>query len=172
MTQYDYYTPKLQSQQNKLSGAITKLGGIAKGAAPSDGLQSAPLTGTLVETTLKTIILPALQANTQISIYYMWGMTNNASTQLLKMYLNGVDIGINDLRATADWADGLVRIQNMNNTSSQICSAQGVGSHSGQPKQMTVDTSVPTTLTVKGTLNNAANSMQLKCFQVQIVNPL
>lgn len=150
---------------------VSAVPGGSGGSNISDGVASSTLTGNTNSTILKSINIPALQVNSHLRIYYAWKMNNTANNRVISFSLAGVDLGIADIRASADWADGEIHIQNMNSLSSQLVSAQGIGSHTGQPTALAVNTGVATQLNVLGLLGVASDSLQLVVCSVQILNP-
>ncbi|TDY26315.1 hypothetical protein B0G81_6825 [Paraburkholderia sp. BL6665CI2N2] len=135
---------------------------------------SSSVTGTLAETTLATIALPALQANSIVRITHDHTFTNNADTKTITARINGTSVGAYNIASNAT-SSMQRRLANRNSKSSQLVTPATAGTSFGSSTSgyltATIDTSVPTTLTLTGTLANAADTITLESYIVEVLNP-
>lgn len=131
------------------------------------------LTGTLAETTMKSIVLPGglMGPNGAIRLTAFWSATNNANTKTVK-----AKIGANQIYAatTGTWASfGMVAMMaNRNNENSQVSTPINVTSVFGGLAQalrtFAVDTRLPQTLEIRGVLANIADTLTLEHYVLEI----
>ena len=133
------------------------------------------LTGTVNETVLATVTIPAgtLGANGAIRIYSNWSNNNNANVKTARIRLNGLGtqaiLGAN-LTTTLTYAD-LRQVQNVNSFSSQKCwqftSLGGLGQSSGAVTTAAIDTSASISLVFTGQLANSGDNIALENYVVE-----
>jgi len=162
------------------TAGVIKGGGIVDNVSGSFEVQAASavaasLTGTVNETVLATVTIPAgvLGANGIIRIYSNWSNNNNANNKTCRIRLNGLgtqailgttnttSIGLADLRY----------VQNVNSFSSQkawqFSSTGGLGQTSGAVTTAAIDTTASISLVFTGQLANSADSMALENYVVE-----
>lgn len=140
------------------------------------GLTGAPasVTGTLVETTLATVALPALSSNSRLRIRVLasTALANaNAKTVSIKYggTLIGQSIGLpNNLSTVLD-----IDLFNRNSTGSQVnrsASATPTGPLAGAFSTYAIDTSVPKNLTITAQLGTTTDTITLEGYCVEVMN--
>lgn len=138
------------------------------------------VTGTLTETTLATITIPAncMGANGALLLDTVWSMTSSGNNKILRGRFSGASgtsyIGL--VYTATGSARDLRVIQNRNSTSSQISGGLaakdgGVGGANGAAVTSSVDTTVDTTILLQGTLANTGETITLESYRVELVRP-
>lgn len=133
---------------------------------------SASVTGTLVETQLAAIAIPALGLNSVLRITTLWSYTNSANTKNLRVRFSGssgTTYFQSTATTTASFYDQRI-IANANSFSSQKGTlASPPTSASAQAiRTSTVDTSVPTTLYMSGLLTNTGETITLEGYLIEL----
>lgn len=134
---------------------------------------AASVTGTLVETTLATFIIPggAMGPNGVLVIDSLWSYTNSANAKTLKITFGG----------TAFWNIGptttsgnrkMLFIYNRNSQSSQIgyrsAGTGSTGGNTGNGTTAAIDSSANVTVNLTGTLANTGETIQLEYYYAYI----
>jgi hypothetical protein len=141
------------------------------------------LTGTLVETVLASIIVPAgiMQANGRLNIHSLFNVSNNANVKELFIRLGGTGINgaimMHQYIATATtkgWY-GYSKISNRGAMNSQIGDPE-YGNGGGQFGEFgngyytgAVDMSQQQTLFITGKLGNVADTITLQSYEVELI---
>lgn len=130
-----------------------------------------PLTGTVATTPLATISIPAnrMGANGYFVVNTVWSCTNNANR---KSYILQFGTTVSDVNMAngASYSDQRT-IQNRNNTSSQLIFA-GLGGYGVSTDAIGVasqDTTNSINLIINGDLADAADTMTLESYRVELV---
>jgi len=145
---------------------------IAQSAVP------ASVTGTLSETVLATIPIPAgaMGPNGSLRITCLFSCTNSADTKTVRAKLGGVT-QLSMPVTTHLSAQGFCVVTNRNAANSQVSAAGGTfgtGGSGGNPAiASSVDTSQAQNVTITGTIgaNAGANTITLESYLVEILNP-
>jgi hypothetical protein len=130
-------------------------------------------TGNTTETTLVTIPVPANAMGTsgQLVIHTLWSVTNNANSKTLRVKLGGTTLGSNSVGAQAT-VSMLTRIANRSSASQQVGmpgNFAGVGNSTGAVTTGTVDTTAAQDITITAQLANAADTITLESYLVEII---
>lgn len=128
---------------------------------------AASVTGTLVETTLATIPIPALSANATLRINPVWSFTNSGNIKTLKINLNASTINTRS-PTTSDASQATSIMRNRGATNSQ---ATGTANTTEALVATAIQTNVATTMTLTGTLSNIGETITLEAVTVEIVVP-
>lgn len=134
-----------------------------------------PLTGTLAETTLATISVPAgaMGLNGMLRISAICSVTNNANAKTIKFVFGGTTYNQVALPSVGS-GQWYTTIRNRNSTNSQVSGAlpsMGAGTNSSAAFTGAVDTSIAQTLTITGTLANTGDTITLEAYTVELLNP-
>lgn len=135
---------------------------------------AASVTGSVTETTLATIAIPAgaLKANGSLRVWTLCSCTNNANAKTLNVRLGGTLVNSGQALASAASFQGESIISNRNATNSQISNASLVDGVSTSPNVATaVDMTVVQNLTITGTLGTSTDTLTLEAYIVEIINP-
>lgn len=148
---------------------LKSAGVLAQSAVP------ASVTGTTSETVLATIAVPAgaLGINGAVRINTSWSSTNNANTKTVNTKFGGVTIASSALTTTASYRDQR-QVQNRNALNSQVFMSGtfgGFGSSSFVMGTSAIDTSQAQNVVLSAQLANAADSITLESYSVEILNP-
>lgn len=151
------------------------IGVLARGVAVVVGQSAVPasVTGTLSETTLATIAIPAgaMGVNGSLRVTTKWSMPNNANTKTMFVRLGGTILGINVGVTTTTAYNAVTMIQNRGAGNSQIgTNGGGIGNITGQPTA-TIDTTIAQNLTITGQLGVGTDTLTLEGYTVEILNP-
>lgn len=128
---------------------------------------AASVTGTLVETTLATIPIPALSANATLRINPVWSFTNSGNIKTLKINLNASTINTRS-PTTSDASQATCIMRNRGATNSQ---ATGTANTTEALVATSIQTNVATTMTLTGTLSDVGETITLEGVTVEIVVP-
>lgn len=151
------------------------LGGVWRSLALSS--VEAALTGTTTETVLATISIPGgtIGANGALRVTSLWSYPNNVNTKTLRVRLGGLASTAALIAATAT-TTAAVEIQrtlrNRNSQSAQVCfQASNIASYGtgSSVTTMAVDTSISQDLVMTGQLANAADTLKLESFLVEVL---
>lgn len=154
-------------------------GGVGRGLqSPGVLAQSAvpaSVTGTLSETTLATIVIPAgvMGANGSLRVTLQWSCTNTANTKTAGVRLGGQSIRALALTNTASRPD-IVMLTNRGATNSQVgvvASASAYSNSSATSPTYAIDMSQAQSLTITGTLTNTGETITLESYTVEVLNP-
>lgn len=163
-----------------ISGNLFTVAGAAipllNGAIVLQSGAAATLTGTLAETVLATLTVPAgwLGANGSAELAdALWSMTNNANSKTLRARLGGIG-GFafwSQAVTTSASARGMGRVQNANATNAQKAySGASFGNSASAILTGAIDTSVAQTIVITGQLANAGDTLTLESLLIRI-NP-
>lgn len=133
---------------------------------------AASVTGTVTETALATVTIPAgsLGANGLVEVIAVWTTTNSANNKSLKVKL-GSTAFLNVTATTTASAQTFTRAANRNSTSSQLgysAGATGFSTSTGANFTASLDTTADVTLTITGTLTNTGETITLEGYTVRI----
>lgn len=144
---------------------LKSAGVLAQSAVP------ASVTGTVAETTLATIVVPAnaMGLNGSLRISLFASNTNNANNKTLNVRFGGVQLA-SAIRTTTLNQGQYFIILNRGAANSQIWYqlAQGAGLSEAV---VSVDTTQTQNLTITGTLANAADTFTVETYTVEILSP-
>lgn len=170
---------KLYAFWKALAAGYLSGGGVVGVKAPGVLAQSGgpiSITGTLVETTLATIAIPAssLTTNGSLRITTLWSYTNSANTKTVRVRLAGTQIGLAAATATAA-VQGQVIITNRAALNSQVCNGNNMaapfGTTTSAPVITAIDMAVSQNVTLTATLSNVGETITLESYTVEILNP-
>lgn len=134
---------------------------------------AAPITGTLTETVLGTITVPAgaIGPNGQVEINAHFSVTNSANTKTVRVKFGGTTFFSLNLSASAA-IQAYSRICNRNSAASQIAygGTNGFGTTTTANATGTVDTSGEVTIQLTGQLTNTGETITLESYTV-VVSP-
>ena len=147
----------------------------AAGVLAQSGVAAA-VTGTLSETTLATIAIPAgaMGPNGQLRIWTVWSTTNSANNKILRSRIGGTSV--QSVTVTASASEQLYRsLHNRGATNSQVgfvnFTATPFGTNTSAVDTYALDMSVAQNLTLTGTLANVGETITLEAYAVEILNP-
>jgi hypothetical protein len=135
-----------------------------------------PLTGTLTETTLATITIPAgtlgPNGHVEIEALVSYGAAT-ATAKSLKFKFGGTTYLNLSSTASALSAQARARIANANSVLAQVgppstTTFSGYGTSANAPQTSAVDTSADVTILVTGTLADVADTMTLRSYLVRV----
>jgi len=136
----------------------------------------ASVTGTVSETTLATIAVPAgaMGLNGAIQIISRWTFNNTANNKTLRVKFAGTDfLGYSATNSAT--GEILTIIQNRGVANSQIGDRLAVsgalGTTTANWVTSAIDTTVSQNITLTATLANTGETITLESYQVQILNP-
>lgn len=166
MANIDIAAPGANATALRAALAAQGAGAIAQSAV------AVPLTGTLTETTLATITIPAgaIGPNGSVEILTLWSYTNSANTKTMKVKLGATAINTAAGTTTAT-SQQFARVANRNSAASQIAfsnSTSGFGNSAGANITSAVDTSASVDITITGTLTNTGETITLESYVVKI----
>lgn len=136
------------------------------------------VTGTLTETTLATITVPAnsLGANGRVRITTVWSMTNSANNKTTRIRYSGASgtSYMAVIHTTSTSYRDQREICNRNATNSQVGGpVGGFGGFGNNPGNTvatsTVDTTVDQTIVITGTLANTGETITLESYLVELI---
>ena len=161
------------------SGLIFSGGGIGlkSSGVLAQSAVPASVTGTLSETTLATIAIPAgaMGVNGAIRIKSRWTYPNTANVKTLNARINGVLVeqkveGSGFQITRTDWSG-----ENRGAMNSQIWdrnnSVGGAYEQNATFQTTAIDMSVAQNLTLTGTLANTGETITLEAYTVELLNP-
>lgn len=136
------------------------------------------VTGTLTETTLATVVVPAgvMGTNGILRVQTLWTVTNSANNKTLQMVFGGTVYYFQTVTTIATVADQRI-IANVNSVSSQKgkttggMTAGGWGTASGAVTTSAVNTASAANLTFTGTLANTGETITLDSYIVELILP-
>lgn len=143
---------------------------LAQSAVPSS------ITGTLTETVLATITVPAnsMGPNGSLSIVSTWSCTTSANNKIFKLRFGGIggtqygNVTVTANQSAKDQRD----IFNRNAANSQIGGPSGAtggwGGSSAVAVTSALDTTADQTLVLTGTLTNTGETITLEAYRVMI----
>ena len=133
-------------------------------------------TGTLLETTLKRVVLPGglVGPNGIVRVTMLWSVTNNANSKQMKLYLGATPFFFATVSTqNANQVQAVIR--NRGSMSSQIgmvnwnlTSYAGV---TGANQTGSIDTSVDQFLTFACVLTNVGDSCTLESYSIEVLRP-
>lgn len=151
----------LRAQSSRRSPIILAQTGVA-----------ASVTGTLVETTLASIIVPGgmMGPNGSLRIKTKSSYTNSANNKTFKISFGGTSV-ISVVRTTANTDYWLFTIDNRGNAASQLAanSSIPVGASGSVFGLLAIDTTVDALLTITGTLANTGETITLEGYTVEVL---
>jgi len=135
----------------------------------------ASVTGTLSETTLATIAIPAgaMGANGMLRITALWSFTNSANNKTLKGVLAASQF-MNQVFTTSTSIRTQTMITNRGAANSQVGHAASAGAFSGSTSAVVtsaIDTTQAQNFTLTGTLANTGETITLEGYTVELLNP-
>jgi len=163
-----------------LLGSTKKLALANAGFVVPDGWTSAvavPLTGSTSETALATIAIPAraMGANGVLRVTQLVSTVNNANAKTVRIRLGGIsgaEFFAASIASTITMRNQ-IQIQNRNSQSSQVAHAISTlncfQATAAVPCTQAVDTSVALNLVITGQLGNAADTITLESYTVEIL---
>jgi hypothetical protein len=129
-------------------------------------------TGSTSETTLASVTIPAgsMGANGRLRITSLWSGTNSANNKTMRHKFGGTNYFAQNMTTHQSWRQE-TEIGNRNATNSQIGNSNNSwGSGGVAPNTSAVDTTVDTTVLLTGQLANAADTLVLESYRVEILN--
>jgi len=136
----------------------------------------ASVTGTLSETTLATIAVPAgaMGVNGSLRITTLWSLPNNANTKSFKVRFGGIDF-LGYSTTAAQSLQVLTIIRNRGAANSQVAGPLAVSSSYsssvGAVTTSAIDTSLSQSIVLAAQLGNTADAVTLEAYAVEILNP-
>lgn len=137
---------------------------------------AASITGTLVETTLATIVIPGgtLSANGQLQVKAYWGFSGANGTRDQRIRINGTavyDTGAVAATQNSMWSEWFMYNTNSLTTQTRINTQQPNAANSLAPSIGAFNTANDMTITLTEQLGNVADTATLLAFTVTILNP-
>lgn len=139
------------------------------------GAPSAALTGSTTETVIASVTIPAgALKNAALRLDTQWSHTNNANNKTLKMTIGGQTVfsvvqtttaSTSDLRTISNPGTGDVQ----RGPNASATGATAFGGATGATLALTLDTDSPLVIEFRGQLANAADSITLEDYVVEIV---
>jgi len=155
-------------------------GGVGRGLqSPGILAQSAvaaSVTGTLTETVLATIPIPAgaMGVNGMLRVTALWSYTNSANTKTARYRLSGQSLGFVAV-TTSSSSKTQAEIANRGALNSQV---SGVGAlvlpftnSASAVQTFAIDMSVSQNITLTGLLTNVGETITLESYTVELLNP-
>lgn len=143
------------------------------GAAFAQSSAGPSITGTLTETTLATVTVPAgtIGANGQIEIIALWSHTNNANNKTLRVKI-GTSVLLLVAVTTTNATQSYTRFANRNSQAAQVLHPVGTlnafASVGTAHSTLTEDTAVDKNITFTAQLANVADSIGLESFIINV----
>lgn len=135
----------------------------------------ASITGTLTETTLATVTVPAKAMGTAgaLRISALWSTTNNANNKTLSIRLGGTVISAPVIASQASFSE-IITLRNRGVTNSQVTSPStattgGIGVSTSAVTTTAIDTTGVLALTITATLANVADTATLESYSVELL---
>ena len=128
-------------------------------------------TGNTSETTLASIVIPAgaMGPNGRVRITSLWSATNSANNKTMRHKFGGTNYFAQNMVAHQSWRHE-TEILNRNAVNNQIGNTNNVfGSQAGAPNSSAVDTSAAVTVLLTGQLANAAETVTLESYRVEVL---
>jgi hypothetical protein len=148
----------------------------SQGAILAQSGVQASLTGTLTETALATITIPAnaMGANGSVRITTLWSNNNSGNIKTQRVRFSSIS-GTAILAAnqtTNVYSKDVREFHNRNATNSQVYSSAtgtgGWGAGAGAVATMSEDTTAATTIVISGQLANTGDNMALEHYRVEL----
>lgn len=139
---------------------------------------AASITGTLTETALGTITVPAstIGVNGQIRVSAYWSCTNSANNKTMRVRLGGIagSVCFSTVQTTGNLVKAEIVIANRNSASSQLLTATAARPTDGlvtttMPTPIAVDTGASQDLVISGQLANTGEIITLEGYNVEYV---
>lgn len=134
------------------------------------------LTGTVNETTLATITVPAraMGANGILRITTLWTYTNSANNKTLRVDFGGTDF-LSNIATTTLSTQTLTMIRNRAATNSQVgftnATFSAIGTTTGALTTASIDTTAEQSLTITGQLASSGENITLESYLVELIIP-
>lgn len=138
---------------------------------------AAPVTGTVAKTTLAAISIPAgsLGPNGVLRVTALWSTTSNANAKTIGAEFASGGTILNAAAASTASIQTKTILRNRNALNSQVsmtpANTSGAGIDGNAVATFAVDFSVAQTLNFFGTLGNAADTITLEGYIVEVLNP-
>lgn len=130
-----------------------------------------PLTGTLTETTLATVTVPAgaMGANGLIRVSSVWSYTNSANTKIVRARFGGTAVASGSYTTTASAPLNFIT-SNRASQSSQITGlSNGLFSATANaPNTSAINTANAADIVLQGTLANVGETITLESYLVEL----
>lgn len=135
-----------------------------------------PITGTLVETTLATIAVPAnsMGPNGALRITTIWSNNNPGATGTYRIKYNGTTVRTVSTTSSVFSGRTQVGIQNRNATNSQLAAAADQANWAtsvSAPITMAHDTTTALNVTITGQLANTGDTITSESYLVELIIP-
>jgi len=134
------------------------------------------VTGTLTETALATVTVPAssLGANGRIRIFALFSFTNSANSKIMRIRFGGIagDIFLTNTQTTNATLFCTKEFANRNATNSQVAFAQGQPGFAATTAAVTTgtqDTTVSKDVVISGLLANTGETITLESYTVEML---
>jgi hypothetical protein len=151
--------------------------GLKSSGVLAQSAVAASVTGTLTETVLATIAIPAgaIGVNGGIRVTSLWSYTNSADSKSLRSRFNGTNIGTSFSVTTSAQMHHQFTLWNRGAANSQVATTPitaSYGTSGNSPATSTIDTSASVSLTLTGQINANAgsNTITLESYTVEIMN--
>lgn len=157
----------------QVTGSLTNDGANIPRILGQSGAASS-VTGTLVETTLATVTIPAnaMKANGLLRVTTYFSCTNSANAKIARVRLGGNIFSALSV-TTSSAIQTLTLIRNKNATNSQESygesSAGGLGITTTAPRTAAVDTTAASSITITATLADAGETITLLGYTVEVL---
>jgi len=160
------------------------MGGVVINSEPirilgASAATGASVTGTVTETALATITVPAgaMGLNGIIRVTPLFSYTNSANNKTLRVRLGGIGgpAFLSNAATTTLLAQPIVLIRNRGVANSQVgftaATFSSVGITTGALATGSVDTSAATTVVISGQLANTGETITLESYLVELIVP-
>lgn len=128
-------------------------------------------TGNTTETTLASVVIPAgaMGPNGRVRITSLWSATNSANNKTMRHKFGGTNYSAQNMAAQQGWRHES-EIGNRGAAASQVGNTSNVfGSLAGAPITSAADTTSAVTVLVTGQLANAADTITLESYRVEVL---
>lgn len=136
---------------------------------------AASITGTVAETTLATVAIPAnaMGAAGALRISALWSTTNNANNKTLSIRLGGTVISAPVIASQASFSE-IITLRNRGVANSQVTTPSaatggGVGVSTSAVTTTAIDTTASLALTLTATLANTGDTATLESYSVELL---
>ena len=130
-----------------------------------------PHTGDTIETTLASVVIPAgaMGPNGRVRITSLWSGTNSANNKTMRHKIGGVNYFAQNLTTQQSWRHE-TEIGNRNAANSQAGNGNNSWGAAGQATiTSAIDTSSAVTVLLTGQLANAAETVSLEGYRVEVL---
>lgn len=147
---------------------------LSTGYVVAQSAVASPVTGTVTETTLATITIPAnaIGPNGQVEIDFLFSGTSSANTKTYRVKFGGTTV-FQTAPTTNSSIRAAVNVSNRNAANSQVAfptgSTSGFGASSSSPITPAIDTTSAVNITITAELGNSGETATLERYLVRVI---